>query len=106
MRLEEFLRLGHADAGFAILLTNDSLYWQAPARQGGIDAAFRLHDGHSLHGTLSWAPGASSGTTKNRESPLTLRASYIPRWRDYSRLPSGKDRHFRYLAISIRKDGA
>jgi hypothetical protein len=106
MRLEGFLRAAHAGAGWAIILTNDSLYWQAPARQAGIDAAFRLHDGHPLSGRLAWGPGASAGTTKNREAPLLLRGTYVPRWRDYSDIHGAKDSRFRYLAIPITMDGA
>ena len=42
-------------AGFAVLLTNDPLYWKPPRRTDTGDAAFRLHEGRKIMGEMAWA---------------------------------------------------
>lgn len=93
---------GYADYGCVLVLSNDRSYWQPPARGGSIDAAFRLHEGRVLAGTLAWAARAGAGTTKGRDTPLQLVGQYTCRWRDYSRvsLPHGRTAVFRYLLIT------
>ncbi len=63
-------------AGFAVLLTNNPLLWDAArSLPGNIDAAFHLHEGHRIQGELAWSGRAGAGTTKNRESPIPLKGS-------------------------------
>ena len=95
-----------ADAGFAVLLTNDSSYWKPPRKKKTIDTDFRIHEGAVIEGVREWSPDAATGTIQGRESPIGLRGSYECRWRDYLRL--GEKRHgmFRYLAMNVHADSA
>ncbi len=70
-RLEQVLTQHENSIGYAILLTNDRLYWNAPRREDTIDADFRLHNGRILEGTLGWQ-NAGAGTTSGRESDIVL----------------------------------
>ena len=85
--------------GYAILLTNDYLYWKN-GRDGTIDRHFRIHDGRTLKGPMAWTTKASAGTTKKREQTLELSREYELHWEDY-REHSGKNGAFRYLAVQI-----
>ena len=89
------------EAGYAVLLTNDPLYWKDSTRDTK-DSAFRIHEGGEISGELAWAPGASPGMVKDRESPILITGSYRLHWQDYfdfCRKPFGK---FRYLAVSVK----
>ena len=95
------------EAGYAVLLTNDWLYWDPPTRKA-MDFAFRVHEGREIYSReLAWAPGASPGMVKGREEPIQLEGPYCLRWQDYSNIPEksrGKRRprgKFRYLAVSV-----
>ena len=88
-------------AGYAVLLTNDHLYWTAPGRRVTVDAAFRIHEGREISGELAWSERAGRGTVKDRESPIELENSYSLRWREYSDLPGVPAGRFRYLAVSV-----
>jgi hypothetical protein len=105
-RVEAILAAGYADFGCVLVLSNDRGYWQPPARTDSIDAAFRLHEGRVLAGTLAWAARAGAGTTKGRDTPLHLAGRYTCRWRDYSRvgLPDSRAAVFRYLFIIAAAD--
>ena len=85
--------------GYAVLLTNDNLYWENGG-EGTVDEAFRIHEGRQLKRRMAWAPWASEGTIKDRESPLALHNSYTLRWRPYSSPPTENGK-FRYLAVKI-----
>ena len=99
-RLEALHTLKSAQAGFALLLTNDPLYWKPPSRPDTIDAAFRLHEGRTITGEMAWSERASAGTTKNRENPIHLNGSYDLRWQDYAdNMGDGHNHRFRYLAV-------
>lgn len=88
-------------AGFAILLTNDPLYWNRPGLKGTVDAKFRLHEGRTVKGTMKWSKKASPGTKSGREDPICLKDSYLLRWQDYGDEGDGAYQRFRYLAIRI-----
>ena len=49
-RLERFCVGAHI--GFAVVLANDPLVW-GPSRPGGVDSAFKIHDGALVSGTMS-----------------------------------------------------
>ena len=92
---------GLCEAGHAVLLTNDPLYWNEPGSLDTVDCAFRVHEGKVISGKRAWACRASSGTVKGRECPIQLAGCYRLRWQDYSCFfgkPRGK---FRYLAVSV-----
>ena len=94
------------EAGYAVLLTNDWLYWDPPTRKA-MDLAFRIHEGKEISGKRAWDDLASPGMKEGRECPIQLRRSYCLRWQDYSNIPEksrgkGKPRgEFRYLAVPV-----
>lgn len=88
-----------ASAGFAVMLTNEPLYWKL-RRGGGISDAFFLHEGRRLTGRMAWAEHAGEGSIRSRAAPLLLSGAYDLRWRDYSALPE-KYGQFRYLAVEV-----
>ena len=90
-----------ADAGFAVLLTNDPSYWKPPPKKDPVDAEFRLHEGAVIGGEMNWSDTAAKGTTKNREEPLRLRGSYLCRWQNYLNPRGKKYGRFRYLTIKV-----
>ena len=99
---------GLCEAGHAVLLTNDPLYWNEPGRPDTTDSDFRIHEGRkNISGKLAWVGQPSPGTKKGREKPIQLKGSYCLRWQDYSNITeksrgNGKPRGiFRYLAVSV-----
>ncbi len=102
-RLEQIVWSEDNATGYAILLTNDSLYWTRARDADPIDRAFRLHDGSMLNGTLSWSARAGKGTTASRERPLNLQGSYKPQWEDYSCPTTKSYGVFRFLALRVEK---
>lgn len=91
-----------ATAGFAVMLTNDPLYWK-PAQGKDIpnDAAFRLEDGRMIEGEMAWSDDAAPGTTKGKEEPLRLKGRYEANWRNYWDFREGTHSEFRYLAVEV-----
>ena len=102
-RVETLLAEGYADSGQVLVLSNDRSYWKQGARTDTIDAAFRIHEGRILTGTLSWAARAGRGTTASRDTPLQLVGRYTCRWQDYSQvaLTNGRVAQFRYLLVDV-----
>lgn len=103
-RLEKAVSERRNAAGYAILLTNDSLYWK-PSPRETISDSFRLTEGRKIAGTSSWAAKAGKGTTKGRESPVSLKGIYECVWRDYSYIAPGEyvkgSGEFRYLIFTV-----
>ena len=89
-----------ADAGFAVLLTNDPSYWNPPRKKDTVDAEFRIHEGSVIEGEMKWSANASEGTTKDRKAPIELKGCYKCGWQDYLTL-EGKYGRFRYLAVKV-----
>ena len=98
-RLEKLRSLPDARTGFAVLLTNDPSYWNRSLRRATVDAGFRLHEGRTITGEMTWSKRASAGTTKHREAPIRLYGSYDLQWRDYADAENGQYRRFRYLVV-------
>lgn len=88
--------------GIAVLVTNDPLYWTPPTGNT-IDTAFRLHQPRRIGGDMRWSERASRGTTKGRESPIVLTASYVCEWRNYGHPAAAGESYaqFRYLAVQV-----
>lgn len=89
-----------ARTSYAILLTNDPAIWRQ-GKDSSIDAAFHLWEGRKLTGTVAWATHAGAGTTKSRETPLTLYGACELHWRDYSEPDPAHDARFRYLVVEV-----
>ena len=101
-RLEGVIRAGKARNGYAILLTNDHLYWTRPTKTDANDAEFVLHEDRDITGTLAWSPRAGAGTTKGREMPIEIRGSYLAHWREYSSPAGSGYTRFRSLLLQVR----
>ena len=101
-RLEGIVRSGKAQNGYAILLTNDHLYWSPPVKVDSNDADFVLHEDREITGTLAWSPSTGAGTLKGREKPIGLRGLYRTQWQDYSNPAGTGYTKFRYLLLQVR----
>lgn len=86
-------------AGYAIILTNDSAYWKAPNFKNTVDAAFRIHEGKTVTGVLSWAESAGLGTIKGRDS-FELLGEYWMNWFEYSTVNANYG-DFKYCLIEV-----
>lgn len=103
-RVESTVQSSVAKRGFAILLTNDPLYWDRRRlrKANPVDADFHVYDGRVVNGELAWSDSAGEGTTRGRKEPINLIGSYNLRWRDYSEVPgTGNFPQFRYLAVAV-----
>lgn len=102
-RLERAVEEGVAKCGYAIMLTNESLYWRpSPTRMRTNFDEFRIHEGKNVTGRMVWGPNAGPGTiTRDREAPISLKGSYTMNWRDYSQLEAERNNRFRYLAVHV-----
>ncbi len=104
-RLEQFASTRQNVTGYAILITNNSSYWNPPRSASSVDASFRIHEGEEISGILRWEPKALKGTTKDREKPITIKGTYKLMWHDYHEVESGTNvegyRKFRYLLVKI-----
>lgn len=86
--------------GYALLLTNDSAYWQTAGRDT-VDVNFRLHHGRDLAGPLGWGANAGAGTMRGREAELLLRGPYRLVWDEYGIATPGSYGTFRYLLVEV-----
>jgi hypothetical protein len=98
-RLEEVVSAGAADVGVMAAITNDPAYW-VPGRAGTIDAAFRLHEGAVLAGSVGWAEHAGPGTTAKRTEMLSLVGSYAIEWTAFSDT-GDRAGQFRKLVVEV-----
>lgn len=101
VRVERFVARRPGCNGAVVCLSNDSMYWRAPAHGRATNAdAFRLHDGLALSGARAWGPLTGPGTSKGREDPLVLTGTYQLSWQKYSVLP-GPGGEFRSLIVPV-----
>jgi len=100
-RLEKIVSKHEKTTGFAIILTNDSGYWNTPQSNDTVDADFRIFDGKTIHGILEWSEHASAGTTAGREAALNISGTYPVEWSDYSQVGSSNKGKLRYLLVKI-----
>lgn len=103
-RLEKAIEKHSESIGFAIFLTNDESYWKKPRHDvNAADRDFRIHEGKTIEGKLSWKEGTSKGTMSGRAEPIILKDKYILNWKDYSHLEKQNGK-FRYLLIRVKHD--
>lgn len=93
-RLERVVGTGSGMTAFAILLTNDLLYWDQPKRDDVTSEAFRIHQGKVVNGTLDWAPRTAESTKAEWER-ITIQNRYVAHWNDYSLCNGGSYGEFR-----------
>ncbi|QIG44167.1 hypothetical protein G5V58_16550 [Nocardioides anomalus] len=91
-RLERLTADGDSN-GLAIMLTNSPSLWN-PGAATSRDAAFRIDEGRTLTGELSWGTPDSPYPKNDR----TLGGRYTAHWRDFS-TPVGSE--FRWLGWTI-----
>lgn len=102
--------------GYAIMLTNDSCYWNGPQEENCVYTDFLIKEGSIIPSQtkLDWRPGTSDGI-KNSCKPFTLIDKYEMRWLPYSNIPKdklegykGKDKNsvcqFKYLISEIKSN--
>lgn len=104
MRIEQFSKyIDPFGKGYALMLTNDPLYWGQSSKIDTIDREFRLIDGFEKAGNLKWAEHAGLGTTRGREEPIILSNNYLMQWEEYSKLDNERSGTFKYLLTNIDK---
>lgn len=88
-RMEGIVKSGlyPIEKAYAVLLTNDSGYWNKPNRSGTsdrpVDDEFRIHEGVIISGQRAWKPEAGAGTMRNREAPINMQGEYRISWNGY-----------------------
>jgi len=88
--------------GYAIWLTNDPYYWNAPKNDSAGYAAFSVHRGAVKEGSMAWGATMNVGSIKGREDPLFLSGSYHIDWHDYSRVDA-KNGLFMYAVVPVKE---
>jgi hypothetical protein len=101
VRLESFVTRHPNAIGYAMFLTNEASYWSETRASLTTDVMFRLHQGRTLDGVLSWGTTTGAGTMKGRETPLLLTGSHLIRWFDYSQLGGRGPGRFRYVLLKV-----
>jgi len=86
-----------ANRGYAILLTNDHLYWTSPT-QDVVDLQFRLHEGDAGQVLL----GDRKAVLDGSERKVHLAGSYPICWQEYSLLDAATYGRFRYLLVQVQ----
>lgn len=100
-KLEQIVASRPGTKGYAVLISNDHLYWNKPTKQGSVDADFRLFEGRVVTGTLMWSEQAGFGTMQGREHPIHLQKVYTLRWHPYSSFSHEKNGVFKALVLEI-----
>lgn len=103
-RVEEIVMKYPKTVGYAILLSNDHLYWNLPYKQDSVDASFKIHEGRRVHGNLPWASNTGVGTKKNREESIVIKGEYDINWKSYS-IINQKGGEFRTLCLKVTSSG-
>jgi hypothetical protein len=104
VRLERYVASEQSATGFALLLSNDRLYWEK-TRPSNISANFSIHDTSQIASKVSmnWT---RSGYTIGREKPILCQSSYSCSWRDYSTIEqngsTARNGRFRYLLLTVQ----
>lgn len=96
--LRDVSRLERLEAGqkYAILLTNDYLYWTNTRRKSTGDS-YRLHDGTELNGDLCWGVANLPNWLTNQGGIVSLKGKYNPKWIEFSNVPC----KFQYLLLQV-----
>ena len=92
-RLENWCNNKRIDFGYAIILTNDHLYWSSTKRNTN-DKDFRLHD-RKITGKLRWEEKASAKILKKTGKSITLKNEYLLEWKDVNS-------NFKYLFLQVK----
>lgn len=102
-KLEQIVSSRPGTHGYAVMITNEHLYWDKPTKSQRVDGDFLLFDGRIVSGTLKWSEKAGERTVEGREMPIHLRGAYTLKWRDYSNPSTDKNGVFRALVLNVKK---
>jgi hypothetical protein len=101
-RLERYVTSVQNSIGYAIFLSNDTLYWKEP-RKGITSEEFSIHDTRKIHSEaeMCWAAHTGPGSMgKTHVEPVTCKFSYSCSWSNYSNVNGNQ---FRYLLLTVRQ---
>lgn len=98
-KLERIAAQNAGVTGYALLLTNDHLYWQHPKKGNAVDEDFHIYEKNILTGKRAWKQHASNGTTLGREEPIYLNGTYEMKWQPYLTLGTKRYEQFQALLI-------
>lgn len=99
-RLEALVRKRRVKMAWALMLTNEPLYWRPGSST--IGSGFAIHEGTKVEGLRQWHSTAAKGTTKGVEEPLIFQGSYQFAWELYSRFDQ---QEMRYPLVEIAEMG-
>lgn len=100
-KVEQITRDRNDVRGYALLITNDKLYWEKPMNTETVDSDFRIHEGRILAGNLAWKDGASTGTVGTRDEVLALDKEYAMHWLPFLSLDEEKNGEFKALLVRV-----
>jgi len=106
MRIESFINKGEIDAGYAIMLTNDDLYWEESEKTASTPFPISGNTIIQAGMQLSFDENASrGGIGKCRlENPIQLMDTYQCKWKNYSHLcKDARGGMFRYLLLEAKR---
>lgn len=89
--------------GYAVWLTNDSLYWVAPRRESAFYREFSVHEGSIKRGSMSWDKKTGKRTIEGRPDPIVLNGSYTINWEEFSDTKVGGNDKFKYALIEVNR---
>ncbi|WP_054753348.1 hypothetical protein [Piscibacillus salipiscarius] len=101
-KLEDITKTRADYTGYALLITNEHLYWKPSPKGDAVDKDFHIHQDRILTGNCSWDEKASKGTTNRREEPIHLVNQYHLKWKDYLTLGTSINEQFKALLIEVR----
>jgi len=122
-RLEDFIKSGNINKGFAIWLTNinalsddddynkNNYYYQFRIRNGRkIPDAYNPWNPEKGYVELEWDEDASEGTKKGRKDTIKIKKNYNVSWKDYSILnlednnssKKSSNNKFRYVLLEVQ----
>ena len=99
-RIESLIKSGFCENGFAIMLTNDYLYWESDCK-GDVDQAFSLHENNEKKGKLCWGKNVGE-KVKKEKTEFKLNGKYTIKWNDYSNINDVKNGKVRYCLNEIK----
>jgi hypothetical protein len=101
-RIEQFCSQVPSPYGYAIFLSNDSAYWNAPGKGKYIDIDFRLTHGRTAQGDLRWGSSATEGARQKRSENILLTGQHKLAWRNYWQDDEQKV-IFKYLIVKVMR---
>jgi hypothetical protein len=106
-RLENFvssLKENGFECGYALWLTNDSLFWRGPIHKDVSWEEFSIREGEEKSGSMWWIGDPHIG--KGYEDPIELKGTYTIAWKEYSDVSKyagegSKNTLFRYVLTRV-----